>query len=83
MVEMLPHRWLHVAKNTFPGEKAAPASLQLPVEEKRREEERRGGVGSSTLRCILRGKKHNGLMTSLLFLFRTIWDVHDSVRVST
>lgn len=48
--------------------------------EKRREEER-----SRFLRSTLHfkgKKKHRGLMTSLLFLFRTIWDVHDSVRVS-
>lgn len=79
---MLPHRWLHLAKNTFPGEKAAPASHQLPVEEERRGEKRRSRFLHSTVH--FKGEtKHSGLMTSLLFLFRTIWDVHDSVRVST
>lgn len=92
MVEMLPHRRLQLAKNTFLGEKswqnAAPASHQLPVEvERRREGEkrrRRGEERSGSLCSPLyfKGGKHRGLMTSLLFLSRTVWDVHDSVRVS-
>lgn len=96
MVEMLPRRRLHLAKNTFLGEEAGNNLLLRHIScqwkkrgEERSEEERRGvkrreEERSRFLRSTLhfQGEKNRGLMTPLLFLFRTIWDVHDSVRVS-